>query len=67
MDDGVERFLSRYGGLVSHHVHDARSRGDTHLPLGAVEVVTDAVALLSDTAERIRDWLGGPEPTESER
>lgn len=38
-DDGVERFLSGYGDLVSHlHVHDARGRGDTHLPLGAGEI-----------------------------
>jgi sugar phosphate isomerase/epimerase len=77
-DDGVERFLSGYGDLVSHlHVHDARSRGDTHLPLGAgeidygivadrlggfdgtvaVEVFTDDVPLLRDTAERVRGHL----------
>ncbi|WP_339106080.1 sugar phosphate isomerase/epimerase [Haloterrigena salinisoli] len=38
-DEGVDRFLSEYGDLVSHlHVHDARSRGDTHLPLGAGEI-----------------------------
>jgi len=38
-NDGVELFLSRYGGLVSHlHVHDARSRGDTHIPVGAGEI-----------------------------
>ncbi|MGM0604427.1 MAG: sugar phosphate isomerase/epimerase family protein [Halobacteriota archaeon] len=37
--DGVERFAKRYGDLVSHlHVHDARSRGDTHLPIGAGEI-----------------------------
>ncbi|MCU4926100.1 sugar phosphate isomerase/epimerase [Halobacteria archaeon AArc-dxtr1] len=72
-DDGVDRFLSRYGDLVSHlHVHDVRSRGDTHLPIGAgeidygivtehlagfdgtvaVEVFTDDVPLLRDTARR---------------
>ncbi|AGB39380.1 sugar phosphate isomerase/epimerase family protein [Natronococcus occultus] len=44
-DDGVERFLSGYGDLVSHlHVHDARSRGDTHLPLGAGEIDYGIVA-----------------------
>ncbi|MDS0477146.1 sugar phosphate isomerase/epimerase [Natrinema sp. 1APR25-10V2] len=77
-DDGVERFLSGYGDLVSHlHIHDARSRGDTHLPLGAgeidysvvtdhlagfddsvaIEVFTDDVALLEDTAGRTRSIL----------
>lgn len=44
-DDGIERFLGDYGDLVSHlHVHDARSRGDTHLPVGAGEVTYDLVA-----------------------
>ena len=44
-DDGVERFLSRYGDLISHlHVHDVRSRGDTHLPIGAGEIEFDLVA-----------------------
>ena len=77
-DDGVERFLSRYGDLVSHlHVHDVRRRGDTHLPIGAgevdydlvathlagfdgtvaVEVFTDDVPLLRDTADRARGAL----------
>ena len=72
-NDGVDRFLGQYGDLVSHlHVHDARSRGDTHLPIGAgeidydtvtehlggfdgtvaVEVFTDDVELLEDTARR---------------
>lgn len=37
--DGIDRFLSGYDDLISHlHVHDARSRGDTHLPLGAGEI-----------------------------
>lgn len=79
-DDGVERFLSRYGDLVTHlHVHDVRSRGDTHIPIGAgeidyglvaehlggfdgtvaVEVFTDDVALLRDTARRARECLEG--------
>ncbi|MWV39759.1 sugar phosphate isomerase/epimerase [Natrialba sp. INN-245] len=72
-DDGVDRFCSRYGDLVSHlHVHDARSRGDTHIPIGAgeidygvvtdhlagfdgsvaLEVFTDDLDLLDDTARR---------------
>jgi len=49
-DDGVERFLSEYGDLISHvHVHDARSRGDTHIPVGAGEIDFDTLA----------DHLGG--------
>jgi sugar phosphate isomerase/epimerase len=72
--DGVERFLREYSDLVSHlHVHDARSRGDTHMPVGAgeidvpllseylgsfdgtvaIEVFTDDVELLTDTARRV--------------
>ena len=79
-DDGVNRFLSRYGDLVSHlHVHDVRSRGDTHIPIGAgeidyavvtehlegfdgtvaIEVFTDDVPLLRDSADRIRRVLEG--------
>ncbi|SDQ44999.1 sugar phosphate isomerase/epimerase family protein [Natronobacterium texcoconense] len=43
-NDGVDRFLSGYGDLVSHlHVHDARSRGDTHIPIGAGEIDYDIV------------------------
>jgi sugar phosphate isomerase/epimerase len=78
--DGVKRFAKRYGDLVSHiHVHDARRRGDTHIPIGAgeidygilstylggfdgtvaVEVFTDDVPLLEDTAGRAVDALGG--------
>ncbi|MXV63916.1 TIM barrel protein [Natronorubrum sp. JWXQ-INN-674] len=77
-NDAIDRFLSSDGDLVSHlHVHDARSRGDTHLPIGAgeidydivtdhlagfdgtvaVEVFTDDVALLRDTAQRARGAL----------
>jgi len=44
-NDGVDRFLSGYGDLVSHlHVHDARSRGDTHIPIGAGEIDYGIVA-----------------------
>jgi sugar phosphate isomerase/epimerase len=78
-NDGVERFLKRHGDLVSHlHVHDARSRGDTHIPIGAgevdygvvserldgfdgtvaVEVFTDDVDLLRDSAARAAAALG---------
>ena len=78
-NDGVERFLKNYGDLVSHlHVHDVRSRGDTHMPIGAgeidyglvseyltnfdgtvaVEVFTDDVELLRDTAARAAAALG---------
>ncbi|MBX0296696.1 sugar phosphate isomerase/epimerase family protein [Haloarcula nitratireducens] len=77
-NDGIERFLGEYADLVSHlHVHDARGRGDTHLPIGAgeieyelvaeplsdfdgtvaVEVFTDDVPLLRDSAERARRHL----------
>ncbi|WP_276256100.1 sugar phosphate isomerase/epimerase family protein [Halomontanus rarus] len=68
-DDGVERFLSRYDDLVSHlHVHDVRSRGDTHLPIGAgeidYEIVTDhlegfdgtvAIEVFTDDPALLRD------------
>jgi sugar phosphate isomerase/epimerase len=78
-DDGIDRFLGNHSDLVSHlHVHDARGRGDTHLPAGAgeidydrlgehldgfdgtvaVEVFTDDVALLRDTARRALRSLG---------
>lgn len=41
----IESFLASYGDLVSHlHVHDARSRGDTHVPIGAGEIDYDSVA-----------------------
>ena len=77
--DGIARFTREYGDLISHlHVHDARSRGDTHLPIGAgeigyeevgerldgfdgtvaVEVFTDDVPLLRDTARRAAVALG---------
>ncbi len=44
-NDGIDRFLSGWGELVSHlHVHDVRSRGDTHMPIGAGEIDYDIVA-----------------------
>jgi len=37
--DAVESFLADHGDMVSHlHVHDARSRGDDHIPVGTGEV-----------------------------
>ena len=37
--DGIERFLKSARKRISHlHVHDVRSRGDTHLPVGAGEI-----------------------------
>jgi len=78
-DDGIERFLRGYADRISHlHVHDVRSRGDTHMPIGAgeidygllseylvdfdgtvaVEVFTDDVDLLQNTAGRVADSLG---------
>jgi sugar phosphate isomerase/epimerase len=79
-NNGVKRFLGRHADLVSHlHAHDARRRGDTHIPVGAgdvdfgavadrlgefdgtvaVEVFTDDVAHLRDSAERVAAALGG--------
>jgi len=44
-NEGIDRFLGEHGDLVSHlHVHDARSRGDTHIPVGAGEVDYGLVA-----------------------
>jgi len=37
--DGVKAFLDSYGDLVEHlHVHGARHRGDTHIPVGSGDV-----------------------------
>lgn len=42
--DGVERFLAAHGDRVEHlHVHGARHRGDTHIPLGSGDVEIDAI------------------------
>ncbi|MFC7057330.1 sugar phosphate isomerase/epimerase family protein [Halovenus salina] len=78
-NDAVDRFLGNHADRVSHlHVHDARGRGDTHIPLGAgeidydqlgdhlhgfdgtvaIEVFSDDLSLLEDTAERVRTVLG---------
>jgi len=68
-NDGVERFLQRHAGRVSHlHVHDARRRGDTHIPVGAGEIDysplaehlggfdgTVAVEVFTDDAELLED------------
>lgn len=38
-NDGIERFLRSHAHRISHlHVHDARRRGDTHIPVGAGEI-----------------------------
>lgn len=51
--NGIERFLKATADRVSHlHVHDVRTRGDTHLPLGAGEVD------YSPLAERLTDYDG---------
>ena len=37
--DGITAFLDSYGDLVEHlHVHGARHRGDTHIPVGSGDV-----------------------------
>lgn len=60
--DAVESFLAEHGDLVTHlHVHDARPRGDDHIPIGTGDIdfapvmewasgrdVTVAVELLVD-------------------
>lgn len=44
-NDAVDRFLGSYADLVSHvHIHDARSRGDTHIPAGAGEIEFDRLS-----------------------
>jgi Sugar phosphate isomerases/epimerases len=43
--DGVTEFLDSYGDLVEHlHVHGARRRGDTHIPVGSGDVEYDALS-----------------------
>jgi len=43
-NDAIRRFLRRHGDRISHlHCHDARRRGDTHIPVGAGEVDYDLV------------------------
>ena len=44
-NDGIERFLRSHGDRITHlHVHDARRRGDTHIPVGAGEVDYDVLS-----------------------
>ncbi|ERH09574.1 MAG: sugar phosphate isomerases/epimerase [halophilic archaeon J07HX64] len=41
---GIESFLGSYGDLVEHlHVHGARQRGDTHIPVGSGDVTYDSL------------------------
>lgn len=49
--DGVAEFLGSYGDAVAHlHVHGARHRGDTHIPVGSGDVEYDAIGdALADT------------------
>lgn len=50
--EAVERFLAAYAEQVSHlHVHDARSRGDSHLALGDGEIDYGPVAAELTAAE----------------
>lgn len=42
--DGTNAFLGSYGDLVDHlHVHGARHRGDTHIPVGSGDVEYEAL------------------------
>jgi sugar phosphate isomerase/epimerase len=44
-NDAIGRFLGNHADLVSHvHVHDARSRGDTHIPAGAGEIEFESLS-----------------------
>jgi sugar phosphate isomerase/epimerase len=82
--EGIEQFLGSYGDLVKHlHVHGARHRGDTHIPIGSgdvkyeslgpsisdvapdtatVEVFTDQVGYLTESAERFEDSVATSGP-----
>ncbi|ESS10907.1 MAG: sugar phosphate isomerases/epimerase [uncultured archaeon A07HR60] len=43
--DGVAEFVESYGDRVEHlHVHGARRRNDTHIPVGSGDVEYDALA-----------------------
>ncbi len=71
-NDAIKRFLKTHGELVSHlHVHDARSRGDTHLPVGAGEIAfeehspmlqefegTVAIEVFTDDTALLQDTAG---------
>ncbi len=50
--DGTRAFLESYGDLVDHlHVHGARHRGDTHIPVGSGDVEYEALGpALADAA-----------------
>jgi sugar phosphate isomerase/epimerase len=42
--DGIESLLSSHAGRVEHlHVHGARHRGDTHIPIGSGDVPWETV------------------------
>lgn len=47
-NDGIRDFLGSYADVVSHvHIHDARDRDDTHIPLGSGEVDPSAATALA--------------------
>mgnify|MGYP002760284432 FL=1 len=51
--DGIESFLATHGDRVAHlHIHDARHRGDTHIPVGSGDVAFDDLAPLLDAHVR---------------
>ncbi len=67
----VETGLDEHGELISHlHIHDARKRGDDHIPIGTGEIdfqpvmewatgrdVTVAIELLTDDFEHQRNGI----------
>jgi sugar phosphate isomerase/epimerase len=82
--EGIREFLESYGETVAHlHVHGARRRGDTHIPVGSgdvayeaigpvlaeavseatatIEVFTDDIEHLRDSARRVRAAVAGSE------
>jgi sugar phosphate isomerase/epimerase len=65
--DGVTEFLDSYGDLVEHlHVHGARHRGDTHIPVGSGDVAYDAIGsalaeTVSDATATIEVFTADPE------
>ncbi|MFB6126906.1 MAG: sugar phosphate isomerase/epimerase family protein [Halolamina sp.] len=82
--EGIRTALSSHGDRVQHlHVHDARRRGDTHIPVGSgdvpleslgeelaselseptvsIEVFTDDMPLLADSAARTERALSDGE------
>jgi sugar phosphate isomerase/epimerase len=48
---GIREFLESYGDIVAHlHVHGARHRGDTHIPVGSGDVAYEEIGpIVSET------------------